>query len=256
MVSRIIVIFFCATVVLSAVFWAQSMPDKEHKVGGYSTSLHNRRASQVHNVSLAARKIDGTVIPAGGTFSFLKTVGPWTSDQGYVRAPVSFEGEMVNGWGGGVCQASSTLYNAALLSGMEIVERHRHHWPAKYAPLGRDAAVSYGRCDLKFTNKFSVPVTIRSGIRGNNLYFSMHSTQKDPGIIKIASQVDSIIEPDEVIQHAAATQNSSMRIVNPGRKGYEVTTFRITEKDGKTRRELVSSDTYPSMNRVCRIVDN
>ena len=76
------------------------------------------------------------IVLPGQVFSFNKTVGSWTADRGYVRAPVSYDGELIKSWGGGVCQTSTTIYNAALMAGLEILERHHHHWPARYAPLG------------------------------------------------------------------------------------------------------------------------
>ena len=109
-------------------------------LGQYTTTLRGRTESQRYNAERAARALDGRVIKPGDALSYNEIVGPWTADAGYKRAPVSYDGELLSAWGGGVCQTSTTLYNAALLAGLEIVERHRHAWPPKYIAPGRDAA--------------------------------------------------------------------------------------------------------------------
>jgi hypothetical protein len=91
----------------------------------------------------AAAALNGAVIAPGRELSFNHVVASWTPDRGFVLAPVSYDGQLVVDWGGGVCQTSTTLYNAALLAGMEITERHRHFWPPRYAPPGADAAVHF-----------------------------------------------------------------------------------------------------------------
>jgi len=172
--------------------WAASRPSGERQIACYVTSLQGRTPSQVHNLKLAAQRINGMILQPGQVFSFVKQVGPWTADMGYVRAPVSYDGELVRDWGGGVCQTSTTLYNAGLLAGLEVVERHHHHWPTRYAPLGRDAAVAYSSIDLKFRNTLPAPVRIVSRIEGDKLSCKLLSLHKPGYTVQIESEVRSI----------------------------------------------------------------
>lgn len=205
------------------------------------------------NAKLALTRINGTVIQPGATFSFLKTVGPWTADMGYEKAPVSYDGELVESWGGGVCQTSTTLYNAALLAGLEIVERHRHHWPARYAPVGRDAAVAYDDIDLKFRNNLPAPIRIVGEIKGDKMVFRLMSAYHPSCSVEVNTDTRSVTMPSEVIQQGELGGSRRLKVINRGHPGFEVATYRTFISPHGTRRQLVSDDRYPAMNRVVRI---
>jgi len=241
--------------IIGLAVWAALASEPEHEIGCYVTCLQGRTDSQIFNADLALRKINGTVIQQGATFSFLKTVGPWTADVGYVRAPVSYDGELVASWGGGVCQTSTTLYNAALLAGLEIVERHPHHWPARYAPVGRDAAVSYGDIDLKFRNNLPAPVGITGEIKGGKMVFRVLSTQKPDYSVRVESESRSVTMASEVIQQGEIEGPRRLKVINRGHPGFQVATYRTFISPHGTRRQLVSEDRYPKMNRIVRISD-
>jgi len=135
----------------------------------FRTSFEGRTEGQRLNATKAARALNGTIIPAGSTFSFNQRVGSWTRERGFVRAPVSLGGVLVPSWGGGVCQVSTTLYVAALLAGLEVLERHYHEVAPSYVPKGMDAAVAYWVADLRFRNPFPFPVQIRFEVGENQL---------------------------------------------------------------------------------------
>ncbi len=135
----------------------------------FHTSLLGRTEGQRHNALKAAQYLHGAVIPPKGSFSFNQRVGSWTRDRGFVRAPVSLGGVLVPSWGGGVCQVATTLYNAALLAGLEILERHPHTVAPSYVPLGMDAAVAFGVADLRLHNPFPFPVRIECVVKDNQL---------------------------------------------------------------------------------------
>ena len=177
------------------------------------------------------------------------------ADMGYEKAPVSYDGELVRSWGGGVCQASTTLYNAALLAGLEIVERHRHHWPARYAPLGRDAAVAYNDIDLRFRNTLSAPIRIEGEIVGENLVFRILSSCRPEYTVRIESQTRSVSLPNEVIQDGSADGSGRRKLINRGHPGFYVATYRTFVSPNGSRRELLSEDRYPAMNRIVRVAD-
>lgn len=235
--------------------WAAVSPGGEQEIGSYATSLQGRTESQVYNAVIAAGRIDNVVIQPGGAFSFVKAVGPWTADRGYRKAPVSYDGELVRSWGGGVCQVSSTLYNAALLAGLEIVERHRHHWPAKYAPPGRDAAVAYEKIDLRLRNNLPEPVRITADLRGESLVVSILSRYEPGYRVSIETETKSVSRPYEVIQDRADSSSGRWKLINRGQAGLHVVTYRRFVYPDGARTEFLSEDRYPAMNRIYRIAE-
>lgn len=160
---------------VAALGWAGARgAGTECVLGSYGTSLRGRTRAQVFNALRAAQSLDGAVLQPGETFSFNKRVGPWNAAAGYRKAPVSFDGEMVPSYGGGVCQTSTTLYNAAMLAGLEIVERHRHVRPPAYVAPGRDAAVAMPGVDLRIRNPYPYPVRIQARNIGESLIVTVH----------------------------------------------------------------------------------
>ncbi|MBL8088080.1 MAG: VanW family protein [Chthonomonas sp.] len=214
----------------------------EREVVKFATSLDGRTPGQSRNARLAARAIDGKVIPARREFSFNKTLGGWTRDKGYVLAPVSYNGQLLPSWGGGVCQTSTTLYNAALEAGLEIRERHRHEFGPTYVAPGRDAAVAYEDIDLRIANPFDFPLTIRAKIEGDRLVVGLVASQPLPRRAAVRSVVLSMSAPGEW----KVGQGDRARVRNSGKPGLEVQVWR----DWGNRRELVSHDTYPVMHRI------
>jgi vancomycin resistance protein YoaR len=158
----------------------------------FTTDTQNNRNRGI-NIRLAAASVDGAVVFPGEEFSFNDRVGPRTSDRGYVIAHVFSEGQVRDGIGGGVCQVSTTLFNAALLSNLSITERHNHMFAVGYVPLGLDAAVSYGYSDLRFRNNTEYPIRIDAEVSANNiLTFSILGTNLYPDIrVKPVSKVIS-----------------------------------------------------------------
>lgn len=137
-------------------------------IGNYHTFVYGSYA-RFNNISLASKAINNTVVWPGEIFSFNSTVGPRTLERGYMPAPVIMMGSMDMDYGGGVCQVSSTLYNAVLKADLKIVERHMHSKTIHYVPEGMDATVDYGSLDLKFMNNTLSPIIIKSGIKGGKL---------------------------------------------------------------------------------------
>ena len=129
-------------------------------LGSFTTYFDGSNTSRAHNIHLASQKIHQTLIPAGGIFSFNQVVGERTAEAGYDDAPVFMGGRLVPGIGGGICQVSSTLFNTALLSGMDIVERDTHFAPVSYIPVGLDATVAWGYIDFQFKNPYSHPIYV------------------------------------------------------------------------------------------------
>ena len=236
---------------LGALFVAGmvSTPPENVTMASYASPLEGRLTTQRLNAELALDKLNGVVIEPGSTFSFNESVGTWSRNDGYRKAPVSFNGQLIWTWGGGVCQTSSTLYNALLLAGLDLVERHRHRFAPGYVPAGRDAAVAYSNIDLKFRNPYAWPVTISAVVRNGKLVCSVIGKRSAPAEISIVTSVDDVRKPETMVDNP---KGSGGRVMNPGKPGFSVTTYRVWRTGNAERRELISRDTYPSMNRVVR----
>lgn len=214
----------------------------ERTLAEFRTSLEGRSGNQRHNAWLAAKTLNGRTIGPDEEFSFNKTFGGWTRDRGYRRAPVSYNGTLIDAWGGGVCQTSSTLYNAALLAGFAVGERHAHHFAPGYIAPGRDAAVAYPNIDLRFRNPYSKPVTITAKIEGDALIVRLRGQVDVKSSPAIRQRIINSISPMEV----TVGQGKYGRVRAPGKPGWSIETYRI--QDGRTER--LSVDNYPSMPRV------
>ena len=136
-------------------------------LGGYFTRLNNSPANRTNNIVLACNKINGTKLKPGEIFSFNDIVGQRTVEKGYLSASVFVGRKVVPGIGGGICQVSSTLYNNALESGLEIIERYPHSLPVTYIASGRDATVLWGGADLKFRNTLDYDIKVLIGVYEN-----------------------------------------------------------------------------------------
>lgn len=141
--------------------------------------MTNRKKNRLKNIRLAIEQVNGYVMESGETISFNQLVGPTTPERGFVKATVYIDGEETEDYGGGICQLSSTLYNAAMEAGLEIVERHPHKGgTVHYVPAGRDATVSYGGVDLKVKNTKPFPVKIYASMDKNGVYVALKSIEQ------------------------------------------------------------------------------
>lgn len=149
---------------------------KEQKIGDYVTYFKKTNKERSHNIDLAAEAIDNHVVFPGESFSFNKVVGKRTKDKGYKRAPVIVKGELAEDIGGGICQVSSTLYNAVDLKGIQITERYSHSRRVPYVPPGRDATVSWYGPDFVFKNNYNQALLIRAAAQDGRMRISIYSS--------------------------------------------------------------------------------
>ncbi len=243
---------FAILALLSAgVLGAILLPPRDRVLGSYATSLERRTPGQRANALRAAQAIDGVVIESGRDFSFNRTVGSWTPDHGYVRAPVSYDGDLMVDWGGGVCQTSSTLYNAALIAGLEIAERHRHTCAIQYVPPGRDAAVAQYTIDLRLRNPYPWRVRLRARLSDDRLGFEVLGRERGP-MAEVEVERLAVLPPTEV-RTVDDRLPSGARASTHGRPGVRVAVYRTLLRGPHAgSRELVSQDTYPPANRLVR----
>ncbi|WHY75556.1 VanW family protein [Neobacillus sp. WH10] len=146
------------------------------RIGRYVTSFNSHNKKRSTNIQLATKAINNYVIFPGETFSFNKIVGKRTAAKGYLRAPVIVRGEFAEDIGGGICQVSSTLFNAVDNAGLKIIQRFSHSRKVPYIPPGRDATVSWYGPDFEFKNLYNQPVLIRARTLGNLLIITLYSS--------------------------------------------------------------------------------
>ncbi len=144
-------------------------------VSSYTTT-YGGTPGRLNNVQLVARLIDGTLIKPGGTFSFNETTGERTAAKGFQEAPVIINGELQNGLGGGICQVSTTVFNAAFTGGLPITARTNHALYISHYPLGRDATVNYPDLDLRFTNDTDHWLLLRTFVGAGSLTVNLYGT--------------------------------------------------------------------------------
>jgi len=143
-------------------------------IAQYSTHFDSNLVNRTENLRLAAEAIDGKILAPGEPFSFNQSVGERTTEAGYKEALIIVGEEYTPGLGGGICQVSSTLYNAAILAHLKILERHSHSLPVDYVPAGQDATVSFGILDFRFRNSTDAYLLIRSSIEENTLTIQLY----------------------------------------------------------------------------------
>ena len=139
----------------------------------FSTNYSVRDTDRTTNLRLAANKINGTVLMPGETFSYNQVVGERTIAAGYKEAPIYVQGQVVDGLGGGICQITSTLYNAVVYANLEIVERSNHQFVPSYVTASRDATVVYGAIDFKFKNNREYPIKLICSVSGGIANFQI-----------------------------------------------------------------------------------
>ncbi|MCO7175347.1 VanW family protein [Sporolactobacillus kofuensis] len=149
---------------------------RTEQIGHYTTFFNSGNKSRAHNIELAAQALDGHVVFPNETFSFNQTVGMRTKKKGYLPARVIVRGEYSEGVGGGICQVSSTLFNAVDRAGLKIIERYAHSRRVAYVPLGRDATVSWYGPDFRFRNNYNQPILIRAHKHGGSISFAIYSS--------------------------------------------------------------------------------
>lgn len=215
--------------------------------GGFATSLEARSPEQRVNAARAAQDLDGALIPAGGVFSFNERVGARDHVKGYLPAPIiNHRGYLADVAGGGICQLATTIYNAALDAGMEIVERHPHSRAVGYVPPGRDATILTWRKDLKLRNPHAVPLLLRVRVAGDRLTAGFWSVEEKDFRVTIHSDVISL-EPDTAVSGPGSKTGA---LVQRGGRGFSVVTRRSVSRGGSVADEVLSRDIYPAPSRI------
>lgn len=199
----------------------------------FTTSFPTSKRSRCANILLASSKLNGIVLMPGEQVSFNGTVGRRTEKAGFQVAGVFKNGKHDVDVGGGICQVSTTLYNAALYANLKIVERHNHSMPVAYVPLGRDATVDYGALDLEIQNNTDHAIAINSEYHPGKLTFRILG-KKNPNLqVKIESDGRQRWSSGTQVVVDPTLAPGKTKVVDKGASGQQISTYRLVYKDGK-----------------------
>ncbi len=202
------------------------------KIASFSTNVADSTGGRKQNVRLALEKFNGLILEPNQEISFNEITGPHTLENGYKIATIIYNGEFTDGVGGGICQASTTLYNALLLSGVQINEVHKHTLPVFYVPLALDAMVSEHTSDLKFTNTTENPMYIHTYSDKNTVTVDIYSKPSEYTYKTRSETLDTIkAEGDKVILDTEGKYSSKVLFkgeyfrLKGARDGYEAKSY-------------------------------
>ena len=208
-------------------------------LGSFTTSFNRSLRGRTHNLILAANAVSGHVLKPGQVFSCNDAIGPRLTGRGYQVAQIFVKGELVDGIGGGICQVSSTLFNAVLLAGLKVVERSPHAGVVPYVAPGRDATVAYGQKDFRFQNSNTLPIGVVAIVKGSRLTVQIYGAAQDKkevrvytsGLRRTAAGSKTVIDPK--------LAPGATKVVHKGVGGADVVLYRkMAGPDGK---DLVSA---------------
>lgn len=217
----------------------------------YDAGLVNRS----HNVALAAKSINGTILLPGETFSYNETIGNPNKANGYKLGTAYSGGKVVESYGGGVCQVSSTLYNSVLYANLEIVQRYNHSYTVNYVPAGRDATVSYGGKDFKFKNTRNYPIKIVASAKNGVVSVSIKGIKEETEYeVVLTSTVLSTTPRTVVYQNNSSLEEGKQKVIQSGFDGKKSIAYKTLKLNGKTiSKTVLSKDTYKSMNKIVEV---
>lgn len=222
----------------------------------FSTSFVSSNQGRSANIVLASSKINGTVLMPGETFSFNQIVGQRTAAAGFKEAAAYSEGQVVQEIGGGICQVSSTLYNAALYANLKITERTNHYFSPGYVKSGLDATVSWGVPDFKFTNDRNYPIKIVSDTYGKNVHIYIYGLKSSNDYhVELKTEQLSTIYPETVYKYTSSLSKGSTRILSSGSAGCKTASYKILYDSNWNfiSKTQISTDVYNAHNSIIEV---
>lgn len=227
---------------------AAQLEAKYTTIATYTTTATNNKGRN-QNLKLATQAINGTIVNPGQEFSFNETTGPRSTEKGYQPASSYLNGEVVQEPGGGVCQVSSTLYNAVVFAGLKSTERHAHSYEPSYVTPGEDAAVSYGGPDFKFVNNSDYPIAIKASFSDQKVTCSVYGIPVLEEGVKVRMESEKTAEldtPAPTYEEDQTLQPNEEKTVKSATPGSRWSTALVTYKDGK---EIERIDFHNSVYR-------
>lgn len=219
-------------------------------LSSFTTHFDGKNLPRVHNIALSASRISQTVIGAGEEFSFNQTVGLRTEENGFQIATVIQNGQFADGVGGGVCQASTTLFNAALLAGMKITESRAHSLSVSYVKPSLDAMVSE-YSDFRFVNPYDFPVYLLSRVEGEGVTFEFYGKPNGKRY-----ETESITLMKMPPPRAQIVEGEEEKLVRAEKEGLASESYLLTYDEGGNllSRELIRKDSYAAVQGIYQII--
>lgn len=233
-------------------FGTEAFPDR---LATFSTNYSASNKNRTTNLRLAAQKINGTILSPGEEFSYNKVVGERTIQAGYKEAAVYSDGQVVNGLGGGICQISSTLYDAVVMANLNVTTRRNHQFVTSYLPAGKDATVVYGSQDFKFVNTRKHPIRIETNVSGGVATITIwgHREEVEYDISIETKKTATISYTTQYIEDASLPAGHQV-VVQAGSNGRKVEAYKVMRLNGQVvSTTLLSKDTYNAMKRIVRV---
>jgi len=221
----------------------------------YTTIYDAGNVNRSHNIALAAKTINGTILLPGETFSYNGILGNTNKEKGYKQGTAYVGGKVVQSYGGGICQLSSTLYNSVLYANLEIVERHNHSYVVNYVPAGRDATVAYGGKDFKFKNSRNYPIKIVASAKNGVVSVSIMGIKEETEYeVVLTSTVLSTTPRSVVYENNSSMEEGKEKVIQKGYDGKKSIAYKIIKYNGKTiSKTVLSKDTYKPMAKIIQV---
>ena len=224
-------------------------------LGTCSTKYNAGNTGRTTNLKLSAGKINGKVLLAGEEFSYNKTVGERTIAAGYKMAATYSGGKVVDGLGGGICQISSTLYDAVVFADLDVTVRRNHQFVTSYLPGGKDATVVWGAQDFKFKNSRKYPIkitaTVSGGVATIQVWGHYEETEYD---ISIETKKTATIAYTTQYINDSSLPAGTQKVVQKGNNGSKYEAYKVKKLNGEVvSRTLLSKDTYNAMQKIVRV---
>lgn len=222
----------------------------------FSTSFTSSGYNRSNNIILSSAKLNGLVLMPGEEFSYNQAVGQRTKAAGFRKAGAYSNGKVVQEVGGGICQVSSTLYNAVLYANLEIVERTNHYFNPGYVKAGLDATVSWGGPDFRFRNNRNYPIRIVTDTSGKKLKVYIYGLKTDDDCtVVLDPRYISSVPYKTTYQNDASLATGETRVVSSGSNGCKTATYKyVYDKNGTLiSSECISRDTYSPHNKVVAV---
>ena len=221
----------------------------------FSTKYNAGNAGRTTNLRLAANKINGTVLLPNEEFSYNAVVGERTISAGYKMAATYSNGAVVDGLGGGICQISSTLYDAVVMANLKITTRRNHQFVTSYVPAGKDATVVWGSQDFKFVNSRKYPVRITATVQGGVATVQVWGIKEEVEYdISIETKKIATIAPTTQYVQDPSLASGQQKVVQAGSDGRKVEAYKVMKLNGQVvSTTLLSRDTYNAMKRIVHV---
>lgn len=221
----------------------------------FSTNYQASNVNRTTNLRLASNKINGTVLLPGEEFSYNKTVGERTVSAGFKEAAVFNAGRVENGLGGGICQISSTLYDAVVMANLDVTVRRNHQFVTSYVKAGADATVVWGSQDFKFKNTRKYPVRITATVEGGVATVQVWGVKEEVEYdITIETKKTATISYTTQYIQDASLPAGQQKVVQSGNNGQKVEAYKVTKLNGQViSTTLLSKDTYNAMKKIVHV---